>query len=247
MPLARLPTLSLCMHKRVVIFRFSWTFSGIVPKTSTQWRYKTLCGYHFTNEVTMKIWDMLSSKIRSTLKRVKANPLNHWIKLWKLYSLLCGYFGFGYVGAFSFLLRNSSDILNGKKELHPFWRNVEKHRSNGEIFKWWITLEMRWQQNLFNTWKWTEMVNYSWCRHGFVNGRWHISKENVWNTNALAALYGLSFWCHEFRYGWLVQILRIFTENLTEIKVTYWNFLKHIYSSEPIGLKKNLVISKHSS
>lgn len=51
---------------------------------------------------------MLSSKIRSTLKRVKANPLNHWIKLWKLYSLLCGYFGFGYVGEFSFLLRNSS-------------------------------------------------------------------------------------------------------------------------------------------
>lgn len=60
---------------------------------------------------------MLSSKIRSTLKRVKANPLNHWIKLWKLYSLLCGYFGFGYVGAFSFsfLLCNSSDIAWEKR------------------------------------------------------------------------------------------------------------------------------------
>lgn len=91
------------------------------------------------------------------------------------------------------------------------------------------------------------MVNYSWCRHGFVNGRCHISKENVWNTNALAALNGLSFWFYEFCYGWFIQILRIFTKNLTEIKVTYGNFLKLIYSSEPFGLKKNLVISKHSS
>lgn len=108
MPLVRLLSLvrslsssiSLRMHKLAIILRFCWTFSGILPKISTQWRYKTLCGYHFTNEVTMKIWDMLSPEIRSTLKRVKANPLNHWIKFWKLYSLLCGYFGFGYVGEF---------------------------------------------------------------------------------------------------------------------------------------------------
>lgn len=50
---------------------------------------------NFTNEVTMKIWDMLAPWNTINTKTVqKRNPWNHWIKLWKLYSLLWGYFVF---------------------------------------------------------------------------------------------------------------------------------------------------------
>lgn len=94
------PFAKLAMHAWALLFFVCSTFQWHrLENSALQWRYKTLCGCHFTNEVTMKIWDMLSLEIRSTLKRVKENPLNHWIKLWKLYSLLCGHFGFWDVGA----------------------------------------------------------------------------------------------------------------------------------------------------